>query len=207
MANEHYFSSTPESDLKLRTIHAPIAGVERELVTSNGIFSPMRIDAGTQVLLSNVPAPPPGGNLLDLGCGWGPMALTLALESPHATVWAVDVNERALDLVRANAKKLSILNINAVLPADVPKDITFMTIWSNPPIRVGKGELHNILETWLPRLELDADAWLVVQRNLGSDSLQRWMESTFPPNFTFTRANTHKGYRVLRARRRALSAS
>ncbi|WP_341952210.1 methyltransferase [Salinibacterium sp. TMP30] len=205
MANEHYFSSTPESDLKLRTIHATIAGVERELVTSNGIFSPMRIDAGTQVLLSNVPAPPPGGNLLDLGCGWGPMALTLALESPHATVWAVDVNERALDLVRANAKKLSIPNINAVLPADVPDDITFMSIWSNPPIRVGKDELHNILETWLPRLELDADAWLVVQRNLGSDSLHRWMESTFPKEFTFTRAATHKGYRVLRARHRALS--
>ncbi|EAR25204.1 hypothetical protein A20C1_01411 [marine actinobacterium PHSC20C1] len=205
MANEHYFSSTPESDLKLRTIHATIAGVERELVTANGIFSPVRIDAGTQVLLSNVPAPPPGGNLLDLGCGWGPMALTLALESPHATVWAVDVNERALDLVRANAKKLSIPNINAVLPGDVPEDVTFMSIWSNPPIRVGKDELHNILETWLPRLELDADAWLVVQRNLGSDSLQRWMESTFPEDFAFSRAATSKGYRLLKARRRALA--
>jgi len=206
MANEHYFSSTPDSELKLRTIHATIAGSERELVTANGIFSPVRIDAGTQVLLSNVPAPPPGGNLLDLGCGWGPMALTLALESPHATVWAVDVNERALDLVRANAKKLSIPNINAVLPADVPDDVTFMSIWSNPPIRVGKDELHNILETWLPRLELDADAWLVVQRNLGSDSLQRWMESTFPDDFTFSRAATSKGYRLLKARRRALAA-
>ena len=206
MANEHYFSSTPDSELKLRTIHATIAGIERELVTANGIFSPVRIDAGTQVLLSNVPAPPPGGNLLDLGCGWGPMALTLALESPHATVWAVDVNERALDLVRANAKKLSIPNINAVLPADVPDDVTCMSIWSNPPIRVGKDELHNILETWLPRLELDADAWLVVQRNLGSDSLQRWMESTFPDDFTFSRAATSKGYRLLKARRRALAA-
>ena len=203
MANEHYFSSSPESDLKLRTIHATIAGVERELVTSNGIFSPERIDAGTKVLLANVPAPPPGGNLLDLGCGWGPMALTLALESPHATVWAVDVNERALDLVRANAEKLSIPNINAVLPADVPEDITFMSIWSNPPIRVGKNELHNILQTWLPRLEYDADAWLVVQKNLGSDSLQRWMEATFPASFTFTRAATNKGYRVLRARHHA----
>jgi len=203
MANEHYFSSSPESDLKLRTIHATIAGVERELVTSNGIFSPERIDTGTQVLLSNVPTPPPGGNLLDLGCGWGPMALTLALESPHATVWAVDVNERALDLVRANAEKLSIPNINAVLPGDVPEDITFMSIWSNPPIRVGKNELHNILTTWLPRLEDDADAWLVVQKNLGSDSLQRWMETTFPDNFSFSRAATNKGYRLLRARRRS----
>lgn len=207
MANEHYFSSTPESDLKLRTIHATIAGIERELVTSNGIFSPAHIDAGTQVLLSNVPTPPPGGNLLDLGCGWGPMALTLALESPHATVWAVDVNERALDLVRANAKKLSIPNINAVLPQDVPDDITFMSIWSNPPIRVGKTELHNILEIWLPRLEMDADAWLVVQRNLGSDSLHRWMESAFPEDFTFSRATISKGYRLLRAHKRVTEAN
>lgn len=203
MANEHYFSSTPEGDLKLRTIHATIAGAERELVTANGTFSPAHIDAGTQVLLSNVPKPPPGGNLLDLGCGWGPMALTLALESPHATVWAVDVNERALDLVRANAQKLSIPNVNAVLPEDVPADVAFTTIWSNPPIRVGKNELHGLLEKWLPRLEPGSDSWLVVQRNLGSDSLHRWLQATFPDEFTFTRASTNKGYRVLRARRRS----
>ena len=202
MASEHYFSSQPGSELKLRTIHARLAGQNYELVTSNGIFSPERIDTGTQVLLGSVPAPPPGGNLLDLGCGWGPIALTLALESPHATVWAVDVNERALDLVRANAQKLSITNLNAVLPEDVPGDVAFTTIWSNPPIRVGKNELHGLLEKWLPRLEPGSDGWLVVQRNLGSDSLHRWLQSTFPEEFTFTRAATNKGYRVLRARRR-----
>ncbi|TAL46296.1 MAG: class I SAM-dependent methyltransferase [Salinibacterium sp.] len=201
MAGDHYFSSSPESELKLRTIHARIAGRDTELVTANGVFSPERIDAGTQVLLANVPAPAPGGNLLDLGCGWGPIALTLALESPRATVWAVDVNERALDLVRANAAKLSIANINAVTPENVPADIGFTTIWSNPPIRVGKGELHNLLETWLPRLEKGSDAWLVVQRNLGSDSLQRWLAATFPSELNVTRAATSKGYRVLRARK------
>ena len=202
MASEHYFSSSPGSELKTRTIHARIAGSDYELVTANGVFSPERIDTGTQVLLSNVPTPPPGGNLLDLGCGWGPVALTLALESPHATVWAVDVNERALDLVRANAEKMSIANINAVTPDKVPDSVTFMTIWSNPPIRVGKNELHGLLEKWLPRLESGSDAWLVVQRNLGSDSLHRWLEATFPDEFSFVRAATNKGYRVLRAKRR-----
>lgn len=202
MANEHYFSSTPGSELKLRTIHATLAGAAREVVTAGGVFSPDRIDTGTQVLLASVPAPPPGGNLLDLGCGWGPIALTLAIESPHATVWAVDVNERALDLVRANAEKMSITNLNAVSPEDVPDDIMFMTIWSNPPIRVGKNELHGLLERWLPRLEYGSDAWLVVQRNLGSDSLHRWMQASFPEDFSFVRAATNKGYRVLRARRR-----
>jgi 16S rRNA (guanine1207-N2)-methyltransferase len=203
MASEHYFSSSPESELKTRTIHARVVGRDVELTTANGVFSPERIDTGTQVLLASVPAPPPGGNLLDLGCGWGPIALTLALESPHATVWAVDVNERALDLVRANAEKMSIQNINAVTPENVPDGITFMTIWSNPPIRVGKNELHGLLEKWVPRLEAGCDGWLVVQRNLGSDSLHRWLQASFPEEFSFVRAATNKGYRVLRARKRS----
>jgi 16S rRNA (guanine1207-N2)-methyltransferase len=202
MSNEHYFAASPESELKLRTIRASIAGQVYELFTANGIFSPEHIDTGTKVLLANVPAPPPGGNLLDLGCGWGPIALTLALESPHATVWAVDVNERALDLVRRNAAIVGATNVRAVTPDQVPDDIIFTTIWSNPPIRIGKSELHALLERWLPRLDRESDAWLVVQRNLGSDSLHRWLQATFPEEFTFVRAATNKGFRVLRGRRR-----
>jgi 16S rRNA (guanine1207-N2)-methyltransferase len=202
MSNEHYFASSPESELKLRTIHAKIAGKPYELTTANGIFSPEHIDTGTQVLLANVPAPPPGGNVLDLGCGWGPIALTLAVESPRSTVWAVDVNERALDLVRRNAEIVGVTNINAVTPDQVPDDVVFTTIWSNPPIRVGKNELHGLLEKWLPRLDAGSDGWLVVQRNLGSDSLHRWMQATFPEDFTFVRTATNKGYRVIRARKR-----
>jgi 16S rRNA (guanine1207-N2)-methyltransferase len=202
MSNEQYFAAQPASELNLRTFHARLVGQAYELTTASGIFSPERIDAGTEVLLANVPTPPPGGNLLDLGCGWGPIALSLAIHSPHATVWAVDVNERALDLVRRNAKSLGLENVNACTPDDVPTDVRFLAIWSNPPIRVGKNELHGLLERWLPRLEPGSDAWLVVQRNLGSDSLQRWLEATYPDDFTFTRAATSKGYRVLRGRRR-----
>jgi 16S rRNA (guanine1207-N2)-methyltransferase len=202
MSNEQYFAAQPASELRLRTFHARLAGQVYELSTASGIFSPERVDAGTEVLLGHVPAPPPGGNLLDLGCGWGPIALTLAIQSPRATVWAVDVNERALDLVRRNALSLGLENINACTPDNVPTDVTFLSIWSNPPIRVGKNELHGLLEKWLPRLEVGSDAWLVVQRNLGSDSLQRWLEATYPDDFTFTRAATNKGYRVIRGRRR-----
>jgi 16S rRNA G1207 methylase RsmC len=189
-----------------RTISVQLAGRHLNVTTANGIFSPERIDTGTQVLLANVPTPPPGGNLLDLGCGWGPIALTLALESPRATVWAVDVNERALELVRRNAESLGLTNINAVTPADVPGDARFMSIWSNPPIRVGKNELHAMMLSWLPRLEPGTDAWLVVQRNLGSDSLHRWLQAELPQDFVVTRAATNKGYRVLRARRRSGTA-
>jgi 16S rRNA (guanine1207-N2)-methyltransferase len=201
MSNEHYFSSSPDTQLKLRTIHARISGKEYELTTSNSIFSPERIDAGTQVLLATAPQPPALGNLLDLGCGWGPIALTLALESPGATVWAVDVNERALDLVRANAAAVGAENVKAVTPDAVPDDVTFATIWSNPPIRIGKDALHGMLEKWMPRLEQGADAWLVVQRNLGSDSLHRWMDATFDTSLVTTKEEISKGYRVLKAHR------
>lgn len=202
MADDHYFSATPASALQLRPLRVELAGISRELATAAGIFSPDRIDAGTQVLLANTPPPPPGGNLLDLGCGWGPIALSLALESAHGTVWAVDVNERALDLVRRNAATLGLTNVNACRPEDVPDDIRFTTIWSNPPIRVGKNELHRMLEHWLPKLDSGSDAWLVVQRNLGSDSLHRWLDGTLPEGFSVARAATSKGYRVLRVRRR-----
>ncbi|MFC6357248.1 class I SAM-dependent methyltransferase [Luethyella okanaganae] len=201
MASEHYFTPTPASELKLRRITVRLVGQDRQVTTANGIFSPDHIDAGTQVLLTNTPVPPPSGNFLDLGCGWGPIGFALALESPLATVWAVDINDRALELVRRNAAELGIANINAVRPEDVPDGLRFRTIWSNPPIRVGKNELHNLLQNWLPRLDDESDAWLVVQRNLGSDSLHRWLQAELPESFAVTRAATAKGYRVLRVRR------
>lgn len=201
MASDHYFSATPTSPEKLRRIRVPIAGRDVMLSTAGGTFSPDRLDAGTSVLLGNTPTPPPGGNFLDLGCGWGPIALTLATLSPRATVWAVDVNERALALVRRNAEELGLENVRAVTADQVPGDIRFRTIWSNPPIRVGKSELHGLLETWIPRLDERSDAWLVVQRNLGSDSLQRWLDATFADGYSVHRAATAKGYRVIKVRR------
>lgn len=201
MGSDHYFSATPASPENLRRIHVRLAGRDLEVTTAGGVFSPDHVDSGTAVLLSNTPPAPPGGNFLDLGCGWGPIALSLALESPRATVWAVDVNERALDLVRRNAADLGVSNVNAVLPDDVPDDVVFRTIRSNPPIRVGKNELHGLLERWIPRLDERADAWLVVQRNLGSDSLQRWLAATLDRRFSVHRAATARGFRVLKVRR------
>ncbi len=178
-----------------------LAGRDLEVTTAGGVFSPDRLDAGTAVLLANMPPLPPGGDFLDLGCGWGPISLTMALASPHATVWAVDVNERALDLVRRNADELGLRNINAVRPDDVPDDIRFRTIRSNPPIRVGKNVLHDMLERWIPRLDERSDAWLVVQRNLGADSLQRWLAATFTPGYSVFRSATGKGFRVIKVRK------
>lgn len=202
MSSDHYFSSQPSSEMVLRSLPVTLAGRDVEVQTSGGVFSPSALDIGTRVLLGSVPPPPPGGDLLDLGCGWGPIALSLALESPHATVWAVDVNERALELTRRNAQSLGLTNVNAVRPEDVPAEIAFRTIWSNPPIRVGKNELHGMLSAWLPRLADASDAWLVVARNLGADSLQRWIEAELD-DLRVQRTATSKGFRVLKVRRRS----
>lgn len=204
---DHYFSASPTSPENLRRIRLTLAGRPVELTTAAGVFSPERLDVGTSVLLANTPEPPSGGDFLDLGCGWGPIALTMAMMSPHARIWAVDVNERALDLVRRNAASLGLDNVNAVLPDDVPEDIAFRAIRSNPPIRVGKSVLHDLLETWIPRLAPRSDAHLVVKRDLGSDSLQRWLTSTFADGYSVYRTATGKGYRVLKVRRHGTPAT
>jgi len=203
MAAEHYFTSTPDGDLRPRRITARLAGRDLELTTAGGVFSPGHVDLGTRVLLDAVPEPPASGDLLDLGCGWGPIALSLALDAPDARVWAVDVNQRALELVRRNCEELGVTNVNAVLPEDVPADVRFDAIWSNPPIRIGKEELHALLERWLPRLAPGADGWLVVQRNLGSDSLQKWLVEAFDERLEVERVGSAKGFRVLRTTRSA----
>ncbi|WP_430646263.1 class I SAM-dependent methyltransferase [Agromyces sp. GXS1127] len=197
MPQEHYFSSKPADRAALRTVPVRLAGRDVEVQTAGGVFSPDHVDLGTRVLLDEVPDAPSIGHLLDLGAGWGPIALTLGLESPEATVWAVDVNERALDLVRRNAQRLHLENVNAVDPSDVPDDVRFSVIWSNPPIRIGKAELHALLRHWLPRLEVGATAWLVVQKNLGADSLQRWLADDLGAGWRVDRVSTSKGFRVL----------
>lgn len=199
MGSDHYFSSSPRSDPGTRPIRVRLAGREVELLTAAGVFSPEHLDQGTRLLLDTVPEPPSAGHLLDLGAGWGPLALSLAMQSPDATVWAVDVNERALDLIRRNSERLGISNVNAVLPHDVPDDVRFATIWSNPPIRVGKQALHAMLAHWLPRLDGDAVAWLVVAKHLGAESLQRWLRDEL--RLEVERAANSKGFRVLAARR------
>ncbi|MEY2954961.1 MAG: hypothetical protein RL530_562 [Actinomycetota bacterium] len=198
MSSEHYFSETPGSDFKPKRIKVQILGKSVEVETSGGIFSPDRIDRGTSVLLNHIDAAPRGGNLLDIGCGWGPIALSLATRAPQATVWAIDVNERSIELTRANAERLGLTNVRVCRPEDVPADIQFDGIWSNPPIRVGKDVLHDILNTWLPRLNSGASSYLVVQKNLGSDSLQRWLGEVMPASYEISRVDTEKAFRVLR---------
>jgi 16S rRNA G1207 methylase RsmC len=200
-AEDHYFTARPASADERRVLPVELAGRSVEVEVAPGIFSPGGVDKGTKVLLSHVPAPRPHGDFLDLGCGWGPIALTLALRSPDAGVWAVDVNERSLDLTRRNAVRLGLTNVHASTPDGIPGQ-DFDLIWSNPPVRVGKAVLHDLLLTWLPRLRPGGEAFLVVQRNLGSDSLQRWLADSLHGTHDVSRHATGSGFRVLRVGRR-----
>lgn len=207
MGSDHYFSAQPSTPFTRKSVRVVLGGEERVLHTAGGIFSPDGIDKGTAVLLDGVPAPAAGGDLLDIGCGWGPLALTMALASPGATVHAVDVNERSLELTRENASALAVGNLVACAPDAVPESIRFQTIWSNPPIRVGKDVLHGILLRWLPRLAPGGTAWLVVQKNLGADSLQSWLARELPEGLAVSRHSTAKSFRILRVDRAAAAAA
>jgi 16S rRNA (guanine1207-N2)-methyltransferase len=172
-----------------------LPGLHLELETDAGVFSAGRLDPGTRLLLDTVPAPPPAGNLVDLGCGYGPLALALAARSPRAAVWAIDVNRRALGLCARNAERAGLGNVRCTTPDDPALPATVDAIWSNPPLRIGKQPLHALLTGWLARLTPDGHACLVVQRNLGADSLHRWLAGEGWP---VTRVAARSGYRVLR---------
>lgn len=193
---DHYFSGQPATPDNPRHITARIWGRELTFTTSAGVFSRDGLDKATAVFL-NHSTPPEGGTLLDLGCGWGPIACALASAAPAATVWATDINERALDLTALNATSLD-LAVHTALPDDIPGDLMFDGIWSNPPIRIGKQALHDMLMRWLPRLTPGGTARLVVGKDLGADSLQVWLSAHGWPA---DRVATDKGFRVLNVHR------
>lgn len=201
MSEEHYFSQEPSSPLKTKSIQMPVAGQIIDVTTASGTFSPQQLDVGTSVLIDQMDLVPETGNLLDLGCGWGPIALNLARLRPNTTVWAVDVNTRSIELTEKNAQVLGIANIKTSLPENVPEALQFRGIWSNPPIRIGKKELHELLLKWLPRLEAGGEAYLVVQKNLGSDSLQKWLSEVLAGEFEVSRYTSIKTYRVLKVKK------
>lgn len=194
--NEHFSTPDPITTSQPTTIRVAMPDGALHLTTDRGVFSHGALDLGTRVLLLKAPPPPTVGNLLDLGCGVGPIAITLAKRAPSATIWAVDVNNRALRLCRENARANSVSNVNTCAPDQMDPDIMFDTIWSNPPIHIGKPNLHALLLQWLPRLKVGAACLMVVQKHLGSDSLQSWLtEQGYPTN----RIGSAKGYRILRS--------
>ena len=197
ISKSHYFEARPEVPSRPRTVHLRLPDMDLELQSDRGVFGSKGVDLGTLVLLREGPAPPAEGEILDLGSGYGPIAVALARRAPGARVWAVDVNERAVELARANAATAQLANVTAATPDQVPADIQFDAVYSNPPVRVGKAPLHRLLMEWLPRLKPEGVGYLVVQRNLGSDSLAAWLAEQ---GFEVARLKSKKGYRLLEVR-------
>ena len=194
----HYFE-TPSGPERRRDVHVRFWETDWTFTTANGIFSADGLDLGTGVLLRSHTPRADAARLLDLGCGYGVLAVALASASPGATVDAVDVNERALALTRDNATAHGVGGrVRALLPREADPATRYDEIWSNPPIRIGKDALHELLLTWLPRLADDGVARLVVGRNLGADSLQRWLREQ---GFTCERTASAKGFRVFQVTR------
>ena len=207
-SSSQYFSRHPEVDSDPRSIQLSLADIELTLTTDTGVFSADRVDSGTRLLLQEAPWPTKDmGNILDIGCGYGPVALTLGRRSPASTVWAIDVNERAVALCATNAEANGIDNVRSVVvdesgrpmvgdPAHLAElgPVMFDAIWSNPPIRIGKEALHALLVQWLDRLAPGGKAWLVVQKHLGADSLGAWLEGE---GWATTRLVSRAGYRLL----------
>ncbi|MDS1269156.1 methyltransferase [Lipingzhangella sp. LS1_29] len=203
----HYFDPDPQTGSEPRTVSLVLPDLYLPLRTDRAMFSADHVDLGTRILLETVPPPPRQGTLVDLGCGYGPIALTMASRAPQASVLGVDVNERAVELAGYNAHQNHLYNVDFKVGSDpmlvddhldvqaeqAPAHIA--ALWSNPPIRIGKPALHHLLTTWLARLAPTASAHLVVQRNLGADTLHRWLETQ---SYPCTRIASRSGYRVLR---------
>jgi len=191
---DHYFSSEPAVPPRRRSVTVRLPDQTIDLQTDRGVFSGAGLDPGTAVLLRGVPPPPSPAVLLDLGCGHGVAAIAIARRAPLSRVVAVDVNRRALELTRVNAAANGAGNVEARRPEEVGEDLSFAAIYSNPPIRVGRGPLLELLATWLARLEPDGHAYLVVQRHLGADSLADRLRDL---GFEVGRMRSKRGYRLL----------
>lgn len=195
----HYFSPTPGSELRERTVKVRLAGQEHSLLSAKGLFSDDRLDKATAILLDNadlLPAIPEGARILDLGCGWGPIALSLALEHPDAQVTAIDINPHARIITAKNAERLGLRNVRVAAPDNVDAHEHFDVLWSNPPIRIGKAALHELLTRWLGQLTPEGTAAFVVGKNLGADSLAAWIHTEFPSRGVH-RVHSSKGFRLL----------
>ena len=196
---EHYFTADPTTPFKRVPVRANVWGHWLELTSGSGVFAQGRLDVGTGVLLREAAPPVEAREVLDLGCGYGVIGLAVAVAVPEARVTAVDVNERALMLARENAEQMSVADrFRALTPDQVDPGATYDEIWSNPPIRVGKDALHELLLQWLPRLRPGGRAVLVVGKNLGSDSLARWLGDQ---GYATEKLSSAKGFRVLESRR------
>jgi 16S rRNA (guanine1207-N2)-methyltransferase len=195
VSDNHYFNPKPSTPSKRQTMEIELGGTKLTVISDKGVFSSSGVDKGTQILLKNLDMVTKAGTAMDLGAGWGAISIALAIENPALEVLAIEINSRAVELIEANANSLALSNIKTKKLSQVENG-SIDQIWSNPPIRIGKSALHELLIDALSKLKQGGEAFLVVQKHLGADSLAKWLEQE--QNHSVEKIDNSKGFRVFR---------
>lgn len=197
---DHYYSSNPSVESKPFTFEYKLKGHSFIFTSDLGVFSKSEIDFGSKLLIDSIMMPATRGNILDVGCGYGPIGLTLAKENPDRQVEMVDVNERALQLARKNSEQNKINNVliyQSNLFENV-KDHSFAIIVSNPPIRAGKKVVHEIFEQSYQHLADNGELWIVIQKKQGAPSAIEKLKSLFNEVEVVAKK---KGYYIIKSKK------
>lgn len=197
----HYYDENPEVESEESLFTYSYDNHDLELVTDAGVFSKGKIDFGSDLLVKTfLKTYPPGPtkNIIDVGCGYGPIGLMIAKVSPHHEVTMVDVNQRALNLSRKNKKRNRIDNVEIKESDGLSQveDNTYDFVLTNPPIRAGKEVVHRILEDAYVKLKIDGELFVVIQKKQGMPSAKKKMQDTFDNVEVLEKS---KGYYILRS--------
>lgn len=179
--SEQYFSQKPQSQSSPKTWRYRLRGTEYTFTSDYGVFSKNEIDYGSRVLIDHYIEPLIYGDVLDLGCGYGPIGITIANTYPDRQVVLADVNERAIHLVRKNTRENNLENTKCLVSDRFSNltDYTFASIVTNPPIRAGKQVVHAMIEDSKPALVKNGELWVVIQKKQGAPSAKSKIMDVF----------------------------
>ncbi len=197
---EHYFSKNPGSKSTPKHWSFTLRGQNLNLSTDQGVFSKNEVDFGSRTLVESFEEPSVEGEFLDLGCGYGPIGITLAKDFPERHIVMVDVNERAIELSELNARQNDAKNVG-ILHSDCFQALEnryFASILTNPPIRAGKKTVHAMLEESYEHLLPLGELWVVMQKKQGAPSAQKLLQDLFGHVDVVER---NKGYYIFKAKK------
>ncbi|MEK3719630.1 class I SAM-dependent methyltransferase [Paenibacillus sp. FSL H8-0034] len=197
--SEHYYSQKPTAAHDLHQIQETLRGRTYTFVTDAGVFSKKGVDYGSKVLIESLQISE-GSEILDVGCGYGPMGIAAAGLAIHGTVTMVDINERAVELARMNAERNRVTNVEIMQSdkLDAVMNRTFDVVITNPPIRAGKETVHQIFEQAHQVLRDGGSLWIVIQKKQGAPSAFAKLESLFAH---VQEMGKDKGYRIIKAQK------
>lgn len=196
--SEHYYSRTQKVESDPKYWDFTLKNHSFRFKTDNGVFSKKEVDFGSRLLIESFTNPEVEGPILDVGCGYGPIGLSIAKSHPERFVHMIDVNERAIELARDNAALNRIENVS-IYESDRllnVKENIFAAILTNPPIRAGKKTVHDIFEQSFEHLVMQGELWVVIQKKQGAPSAFEKLKNIFSHVETIDKS---KGYFIIKA--------